>query len=106
MYHIKLRVGFSPHFEHKDTYQFTFKDIPSFKDEFLKRFGNVVGSNRVMKDKPTVKKRTQMIQTIPDIVTWQQLVNSESHWTIQIVYLYESKPHSNNRTEIYSIKNQ
>lgn len=61
-------------------YDFQCEDFKEFKTKFLKRFGNVHGTNQADRDKPLVKKLTY---SAPDFDTFLRNVN-QTAWTIAV----------------------
>lgn len=56
-YEFEVKVTFHENtIELNEKYKFTANDYPSFRNEFLKRFGNLVTTNKLMKQKDMVKK--------------------------------------------------
>lgn len=61
-------------------YDFPCEDFIEFKTKFLKRFGNIHGTNQADRDKPLVKKHTY---SAPDFDTFIRNVN-QTEWTITV----------------------
>lgn len=62
-------------------FDFECNDFNEFKAKFLKRFGNVHGTNQADKDKPLVKKCTY---SASDFDTFLRNVN-QTEWTIKVI---------------------
>ena len=88
-YKIKLYLGygFLPFDKYKYTYEFSFTDLEDFKHNFLKRFGNTTAPNEVDKDKSKVKKYTRELNSLEDIIQWQNFINIRTNWSVEIIFL-------------------
>ncbi|MBU5252050.1 hypothetical protein KQI46_08865 [Lysinibacillus capsici] len=54
--------------ESNKKYNFTANDYPSFRTEFLKRFGNLTTTNKKMKQKEIVKKLSYIAESTKQFV--------------------------------------
>lgn len=64
-------------------FKFSASSLATFKTELLKRFGNLLGSNRVMTEKPHIKA---LIKNAINIDQLTKQVNRSDHWRIKITY--------------------
>lgn len=103
IYSIKMYIGYEPHGTRAYTLEFDFDTVAEFKQQFLKRFGNLSASNRVMRDKDRVVMLTKQIEHIEDILYWEKNVKVYSHWDIDIVFIHKNA--NGKRSEFYHIKN-
>lgn len=59
--------------------------LDELKQGFLKRFGNILATNKSMKEKPLVKELTYKARSLAE---WVQLVNATDRWEIHIGAIY------------------
>lgn len=87
---IELEIGYgiTPVAE---TLDFEFTDDPEdFQQAFLKRFGNIGGTNQAEKDRRHVKQLTYQVESINDIPNWASTVNIETTWRFDIKRQYKN----------------
>lgn len=67
------------------TIDFEFADDPKdFQQAFLKRFGNISGTNKAEKHRKHVKQLTYHITHLDDLPHWVHMVNAQTTWRITI----------------------
>lgn len=65
---------------------FEFDGSPeSFQQAFLKRFGNIGGTNKAEKQRKRVKELTYQIKDMARIHDWAFLIDVETTWRITIL---------------------
>lgn len=65
---------------------FEFDGSPeSFQQAFLKRFGNINGTNKAEKHRKRVKELTYQIKDMAFIRDWAFLIGTETTWRITIL---------------------
>lgn len=68
-YEFEVKVTFYENtIEQNKKYHFTANDYPSFRTEFLKRFGNLTTTNKKMKQKEMVKKLSFIAESTKQFV--------------------------------------
>ncbi|MFL0441648.1 hypothetical protein ACH0AK_14895 [Enterococcus pernyi] len=87
MTYFKIKVvGGSPYLNFPDLLEFSCSDFEEFKVKFLKRFGNIRGTNKAEKERVKIK---QGIYETRNIMEFKNVFFLSSHWHIEMYYRRE-----------------